>query len=436
MRPIRGLAIMAAAILAAGLVPATTAAAATAPQWHETSADPGRQVTGNATTVSPDGSTVFVTGTATSAADTGFGLTIAYSAATGAVLWKAKFDPNAGKDDSGFSSIAVSPDGSTVFVSGHSGDIGDPGGLVQAVVAYNAATGAELWQAIGTVSAGVGPGPLVVSPDGTTVFVTSASVGFTGQTSAYAAATGTQLWTEPAGGDAIALDASASALYVSGERIGSTQPGSEAFNSLTGATIWQASQSGTNVQIKAASLSPDGSVLFADGTSTSGKKAIGFAAAYSASSGAPLWTVTTGGAGTSVDGLAVTPSGSVIVSEWINVASAAIRWVTRALDPATGATLWNRTRNFSSQGPATFASALALSPDGSTAYVAGYSDRWEIIGYGTADGTQVWSATYHGQADNFAYAIAVSGSQVVVTGTSNQGPPIHDVMATAAFPTS
>lgn len=428
MRPIRGLATVAAAILAAGLVPWAAAAAATAPQWHRTSADPGRTLAGNATTVSPDGGTVFVTGGAFGR----YGLTIAYNAATGAVLWKDKFNPDAGQDDSGFTAIAVSPGGSTVFVAGHSGGVG-AGGLVPAIVAYNAATGAELWQATGTLAAGGGASSLVVSPDGGTVYVTSNQVGTTGQTTAYATATGALVWTEQAGGDAIALNPSASALYVSGEPDGTGRTGgSEAFSAATGATLWQASQSGNSVQLKAAGLSPDGSVLFAAGSRASGKKTVGFAVAYSASSGAPLWTVTTGAEAT-VDGLAVTPGGSVIVSEWINVAANATRWVTRAMDPASGATRWTKARNFTQASA--FASALALSPDGSTAYVTGYSDVWQTIGYRTADGTQVWNAGYHGQARNYAYAIAVSGSQVVVTGTSNQGPNTDDVMTTAAYPT-
>jgi hypothetical protein len=71
-------------------------------------------------------------------------------------------------------------------------------------------------------------------------------------------------------------------------------------------------------------------------------------------------------------------------------------------------------------------------------YVTGYSTAWLTIGYGTADGTQVFRARYDRQANNYAYATAVSpnGSQVFVTGTSNQGPGSNDVMATAAYRTS
>lgn len=58
--------------------------------------------------VSPDGSTLFITGGRGSAS----GGTQAYDAATGAALWK---DPDARVPGA----IAVSPGGSTVFVTGH-----------------------------------------------------------------------------------------------------------------------------------------------------------------------------------------------------------------------------------------------------------------------------------------------------------------------------
>ena len=184
MKSIPGLAAVAAAILVAGFAPAVPAAASTAPQWQKTFSAAGYQVYGQATAVSPDGSTVFVTGTAANAvagADTGAGETIAYNAATGAVIWKAQFNPKPGVDDSGFSSIAVSPNGSTVFVTGHSGDANAGIGLVEAIVAYNAATGAKMWQVIGTTHDSNGVHPLAVSPGSSKVFVTSAGGSATGQ---------------------------------------------------------------------------------------------------------------------------------------------------------------------------------------------------------------------------------------------------------------
>lgn len=49
----------------------------------------------------------------------------------------------------------------------------------------------------------------------------------------------------------------------------------------------------------------------------------------------------------------------------------------------------------------------------------------------------MFRAGYDQRARNYDYGLAVSpdGSQVVVAATSNQGPPIDDVMVTAAYST-
>ena len=94
--------------------------------------------------VSRDGKTVFVTGssigTTTSFQDYA---TVGYNAATGAQLWVSRYNgPDSGVDEA--SSVAVSPDGKTVFVTGYS--YGTTAGEVDyATVAYSAATGAQLW---------------------------------------------------------------------------------------------------------------------------------------------------------------------------------------------------------------------------------------------------------------------------------------------------
>jgi outer membrane protein assembly factor BamB len=68
---------------------------------------------------------------------------VAYNAATGAVVWQARYSGGK-KDDTGFASVTVSPDGSAVYVTGHTGVEG-PTGLRPLIIAYNAATGAVLW---------------------------------------------------------------------------------------------------------------------------------------------------------------------------------------------------------------------------------------------------------------------------------------------------
>jgi len=95
-----------------------------------------------AVAVSPDGSAVFVTGKSIAFAMTNDPTydytTVAYDAATGSRLWTRRCYKY-GPDDSA-SAVAVSPDGNTVFVTGTSGN-GTPG-TGYATVAYRASTGA------------------------------------------------------------------------------------------------------------------------------------------------------------------------------------------------------------------------------------------------------------------------------------------------------
>jgi WD40 repeat protein len=150
--------------------------------------------------VSPDGSTVFVTGYLNGARENY--ATVAYRTGTGAVLWVQLYKGPNGRSMA--MSIAASPDGSTVFVTGRSGV---PGGEMEdyATVAYAAATGAVIWaKRYAGGPSSTGASSVAVSPDGSTVFVTgtdeSASHSFDYGTVAYAAATGSVLWARRYGG--------------------------------------------------------------------------------------------------------------------------------------------------------------------------------------------------------------------------------------------
>ena len=107
--------------------------------------------------------------------------TVAYSAVTGAQLWAEHYSGPGNYDDFA-SSVAVSPDGKALFVTGASMGAAAPVRRYDyATVAYSASTGAQLW-----VKRYNGPGnkddvasSVSVSPRADTVFVTGGSIGAT-----------------------------------------------------------------------------------------------------------------------------------------------------------------------------------------------------------------------------------------------------------------
>ena len=219
--------------------PSPTAAASGARLWVKRYNGPANgDDYADAVAVSPDGQTVFVTGHSQGTASVGFA-TVAYNAATGAQLWVSRYGNSAA------TSLAVSPDGRTVFVTGTSG-----GGTAYTTVAYDAATGARLWA---RHYPGGGAWSEAISPDGSMVFVTGNSQGTTSNdfaTIAYSAATGKQLWVSrydgPVHGEDVAFAVAASPdgkmVFVTGASGGGASGASDfatiAYDAATGAQLW------------------------------------------------------------------------------------------------------------------------------------------------------------------------------------------------------
>ncbi len=178
--------------------------------------------------VSPTGGTVYVTGESHAAGgiSTVYDYaTVAYDAATGARLWIQRYN-GPGNGDDRASSVVVSPTGGTVYVTGQS-DGGTATGDDYATVAYDAATGAQLWaqRYNGTGNNTDGATSVAVSPTGGTVYVTGESFGGTASwydyaTVAYDAASGAQLWVKRYTGSGSATDqASSVAVSPTGNRV-------------------------------------------------------------------------------------------------------------------------------------------------------------------------------------------------------------------------
>ncbi len=405
--------------------------------------------------VSPDGSSVFVTGLSLGSAsvrDWDYATT-AYDASTGAEMWARRY-AGSGNDWDVPTALGVSPDGSAVYVTGAS--TGTTSGFDAVTVAYDAATGASLWEKrydsrSNDADANDDSGDdLAVSPDGSVVFVTGESSrgGSMYITMAIDAATGRKLWLKrynDAVNDvdnawAIVVSPDGSAVFVSGTNVSEETERNDwntvAYDASTGAMLWAERHNGPldgQDQVYALGVSPDGSTVFATGTSADPFGRATYATvAFDATTGAEVWARRYRAAGTRVDfasSLSVSPDGSAVFMTGTSVGSATTEkdWVTVAYGASTGALLWAKRYNGRADG-SDWAGAVATSPDGSTVFVNGSrfgsrtSDDLATVAYDADTGTRLWVKTYNGRANRGdgggAISVSSDGSRLFVTGTS------------------
>ena len=338
---------------------------------------------------SPTGNTVFVTGESTNQAQTALDYaTVAYNATTGTQLWAKRYNgPGNSTDDA--TSLGVSPTGSTVYVTGYS--VGSTHSYAYATIAYNAATGTQRWIQRYDAHGGFEDTAYSVAVSSTgTVFVTGSALtgGATGQdytTIAYNPA-GTQLWVKNYSGPD----------NVAGEP--------DVANAVT--------------------ASPDGKTVFVTGKIYAGAT-LGYiygTVAYNAATGAQVWAKHYHGPCCSSNGAnaaAVSPDNkTVYVTGSIGDG---LDYATVAYNAATGAQVW--AKQYHGPGPGfNDAYSVAASPDSSTVYVTGYSPAanglfgYATVAYDAATGTQQWVQRYpNGQA--YSLAVSPTTGTVFVTGT-------------------
>jgi WD40 repeat protein len=364
---------------------------------------------GRAIRVAPDGGTIFVTGTSESPTGHDY-ITMAYDADTGALKWRRRFDSTFHLDDD-VVGLALSPDASTVFVTGDSTGAG--GGYDFATVGYDAATGATRWitryHPAGS-SANYVNG-IAVSPDGSKVVVTgqtqnSGSSTFDAVTLAYAAPTGCRLWTTRYDGllglddtaNALAFAPGGSVAYVGGsvtESLAGIQPNADfatfALDAATGTQLWLATYDGAqkDVQdvVEALAVSPDGTKVFVTGPSThdssSGPYNYDYATVGYASNGSQLWASRYDGPAAGTDfpfDIAVAPNGSQVLVTGRSIGpSGTYDYETIGYTPLHGYLIWQRRQNGAANGDDE-ARALAVSPDSSKVVVTGTSDGTSAYG--------------------------------------------------------
>ena len=317
-------------------------------------------------------------------------------AARGAQLWVARYNGPAGKQD-GARSMAVSPDGSTVFVTGSS-DGGPATGWDYATAAYSAVTGRQLW-----VSRYNGPAngvdaarSVAVSPGGARVFVTGFSVGgpATGTdyaTVAYSAATGRQLWVSRYNGPGNGVDVASSVavspggarVFVTGSSAGRTAGddyATVAYGAAAGRRLWASRYNGPGNGYDAArsvAVSPGGARVFVTGYSVGRTAGNAYATvAYGAAAGRRLWVSRYNGPANSSEAssVAVSPAGTTVYVTGDSLRlTARDDYATVAYGAAAGRRLWVSRYNGPGNGEDT-AVAVAVSPAGTTVYVTGTSD--------------------------------------------------------------
>lgn len=409
--------------------------------------------------VSPDGSKVYVAGHAHFNFADDY-TTSAHEAATGAKIWANHYDGTAGNIDVPYA-MALSPDGSRVFVTGASK--GTPG-EDSATVAYDALDGSQLWVARGPGQLTDYMDSIAVSPDGSKVFVTGNSgvSSFSNYvTVAYDASTGQLLWVMhydgPGHGQdhATSVAATGSAVFVTGWSYGGGSTGYDygtvAYDPSTGSELFirRYDNAGGSDNAYAVAVSADGSKVAVTGTSFSdlGTYADYATVAYDAVTGSEVWAGRYSSVGSFLDtayALAFAPDGTAVFVTGAadEIGPTGLDYATVAYATETGTQLW--VRRYTGPGnQRDRALSIGVSPDGTSVFVTGESfvggsSDYVTQAYRAADGIRRWSRRYDGPAQGLdvAASLAVSpdGTRVFVTGASERSTGNSD-FATVAYAT-
>ncbi len=402
-----------------------------------------------AVAVSPDGSKVFAAGTTYTAAGAEAFTVRAYNPSTGTVLWTQNYDREGSKGDAAYA-VAVSPDGTKVFAAGTT--FTTAGGWDFTVGAYNASTGAVLWErnydregALFDAAYAV-----AVSPDGSKVFAAGTTYTAAGAEAftvrAYNASTGAVLWGRSYdrqgigddGANAVTVSPDGTKVFTAG--FTQTATGSYAFtvrtyNSSTGVLLWGRSydkEGSKDDKANAVAVSPDGTKVFAAGfTQTTAGGSAFTVRAYNASTGAPLWKRNYNREGSLEDkanAVAVSPDGSrVFAAGTTETAAGWTGFTVRAYNPSTGAVLWGD--YYDREGfMEDYANAVAVSPDGSRVFATGTTftlaggGAFTVRAYNASTGAVLWTQHYDREGSLFdvANAVAVSpdSTKVFAAGTT------------------
>lgn len=376
--------------------------------------------------------------------------------------WVRRYDGPQSSQDGG-QAVAVSPDGSKVFVTGHVGEIVE-GVLVfdYGTAAYRASDGEILWQREYD-----GPGrhndevsSMAISPNGKKVFVTGTSwVGESNDydvaTVAYNARNGTRLWAKhfdggpgrDDGGRAITVDPNGRRIFVTGSirtEGRSSDLGVLAYSMRTGKRLWVRRHGGQSADTGVAiDASIDGRVVVT-GWTTNGTTSQDYATlAYKNKTGRLLWAKSHRGNGADFAESVVVGSGGskVYVTGWSQkTVPNNSTYTTIAYASSNGKRLW--LSRYDGAGAGAYAESVVASPSGTRVFVTGWSEgatsSWDYatLAYKAGTGDEAWLRRYDaGGAFDGASSLAVSpdGSTIYVTGSSESATLANQDYATLAY---
>jgi DNA-binding beta-propeller fold protein YncE len=388
--------------------------------------------------VSPDGSTVFVTGDSYRPGCSNWA-TVAYDA-NGEELWSARYDGAEHWCDHA-AGIAVSDDGARVFVTGEAQE-NDAGDII--TVAYDAVDGSVLWVArenrpdLGAdTAAGVATRGANVYVAGTVNTRCDESIDrcyYNVVVASYDGQTGHRRWIdeyESAVGTSSSLGAFASGITVgAGESVyvvAETAKGNVetlAYDGASGSRRWVV-HSKEDYYVNAIETSPDGGIVYFAAFSANEKYSV---TAYAGSDGSELWRVEKGSAIFGTPYIGVGPAGD----EVLLAAESREDYLVIALDPDAGSVVWRA--RYDAEGRVSDSPAgVVVSADGEEVVVTGTAGRprswgstYATVAFDGANGEKLWVKKYgFGRRlgnDHYATAIAASPQGSVYVSGESEGP--------------
>jgi DNA-binding beta-propeller fold protein YncE len=391
-------------------------------------------------------------------------------------MWQSRYDgPASGVEH--VASMGLSPDGSILYVTGDS--LGSGGSLDYVTLALDTRTGEALWEARydGPNSMHDSATHLVVSADGSTVYVTGDSIGLCPHpegtappagdwdyvTLAYEATSGERLWEaryhahqrDELWSNSLELSPNGSTLFLNGpaDCLGDGTPCNVtvAYDTWTGAVVWQSTfvgclscgEFGTRLAV-----SPDDRTLFLAGTHRNGETGLDYATlALDTRTGERLWVAFYDNglhqpgsppqepiphhADPTYDSARAVAVSSDATTVYVTGESRGryglVDFATVAYDASSGVRI-AVARYDGEAGGQDRALSLAISPASGTVFVTGESDRLDAgseivtLAYGDGLDDTLWTARFDGGPlgrDTARYiAVSADGRWVTVAGES------------------